>query len=63
MLVLYKETVMIVDIEDFLTEEVIEELNTKLLPDLTIVVNGETLRYNGTEWELIINGTDLDKEQ
>lgn len=54
---------MIVDIEDFLTEEVIEELNTKLLPDLTIVVNGETLRYNGTEWELIINGTDLDKEQ
>lgn len=44
---------MIVDIKDFLSDEVIEELNTKLLPDLTIVVNGDTLKYNGTEWELI----------
>ena len=44
---------MIVDIEDFLTDEIIEELNTRLLPDLTIVVNGDTLRYNGAEWELL----------
>ena len=44
---------MIVDIRDFLSDEIIEELNTKLLPDLTIVVNGDMLRYNGTEWELI----------
>ena len=53
LLVLYKGIIMIVDIEDFLTDEIIEKLNTRLLPDLTIVVNGDTLRYNGAEWELL----------
>ena len=36
---------MLVDIRDFLSNGIIEELSTKLLPDLTIVVNGDTLRY------------------
>lgn len=53
---------MIVNIKEFLSDEVLEELSTKLLPELTVVVNGDTLRFNGHDWELI-DDPNLDKEQ
>ena len=47
---------MIVDIEDFLTDEVVESLKDKLTAGYTIIVNGDTLVFNGENWEMVENG-------